>query len=177
MHRVALGFLGEIPAKEMVARVILAEKLGFESVWMSETRFVKDAFTMLGAFACVTSKMKLATSVINPYTRNPALTAVSLASLDEVSGGRAIFGIGAGSPTILDREGISPDKPTKAVRETIEIVRGLLKGEVVSRNFGPITLKNVKLDFEPVRYRILVYVGATGQRCFGSLGRLLMASF
>jgi len=74
MRRIGLFFLGEETTAEMVSDVILAEKVGFESVWMLESRFVKeDAFTMLGAFACATSRMKLTMSVINPYTRNPAL--------------------------------------------------------------------------------------------------------
>jgi 5,10-methylenetetrahydromethanopterin reductase len=156
----------------MVSHTILAEKVGFESVWMSETRFMRDAFTMLGAFACATSRMKLATAVVNPYTRNPTLTAISLANLDEVSGGRAIFGIGAGSPAILRHEGISLDKPLRAVRENIEIVRRLLNGENVTYSGSLVSLKDVKLDLRPVRDRIPVYVGATGPRMLRLAGSI-----
>lgn len=172
MRRVGLGFLGDAPAEDMLAQVRLAEETGFESVWMSETRFVRDAFTMLGAFSQVTSRMGLATAVINPYTRNPVLTAVSLATLDHVSSGRAIFGIGAGSPTILSKQGIGLNQPTKRVRETIEIVDRLLAGETVTYRGSYAALNEVRLDVRPHRKKIPVYIGATGQKMLQLAGRL-----
>jgi len=172
MRRVAIGFLGESTTENMLSHVRLAEEVGFESVWMSETRFVRDAFTTLGAFSQVTSKIGLATAVVNPYTRNPALIAVSLATLDHLSNGRVIFGIGAGSTSILARQGITAHEPLKAVKDAIEIVGRLLAGETVSYR-GPLgNLDNVKLDVKSFRTRMPVYVGATGPRMLRLTGQV-----
>jgi 5,10-methylenetetrahydromethanopterin reductase len=172
MKRVAIGFLGDETTEDMLSHVRLAEEVGFESVWMSETRFVRDAFTVLGAFSQVTSRIRLATAVINPYTRNPALAAVSLATLDQLSNGRAIFGVGAGSAEILKRQGIGLHRPIKAVKEMVNIVDRLLAGERVTCQGASSTLSDVRLDVKPVRTKIPVYVGATGPRMLRLAGEV-----
>lgn len=172
MKRVGLGFLGEASTEEMLSHVRLAEEMGFESVWMSETRFVRDVFTVLGALSQVTSRIGLATAVINPFTRNPVLTAVSLATLDHLSNGRAIFGIGAGSPSILSRQGIASHQPLRKVRETIEVVNRLLSGERVRYRGSFATLDDVKLDVRPHRSKIPVYIGATGRKMLRLAGKV-----
>jgi 5,10-methylenetetrahydromethanopterin reductase len=172
MKRVGLGFLGDAPTEEMLSHIKLAEAIGFESVWMSETRFVKDAFTMLGAFSQVTTRMGLATAVINPFTRHPVLTAVSLATLDHLSKGRAIFGIGAGSPLILRRQGIKLEQPIVRVRETVEVIERLLAGEAVTYRGSHAPADGVRLDVKPIRRRVPVYIGATGPRMLQLAGKI-----
>src|ERR1700688_220370 len=82
-------------AREFIALAKRAEETGFGTFWVPEDPFYRGAFTLASAVACGTSTIKVGIGVLNPYTRHPALTAMEFAALDEVSGGRAILGIGA----------------------------------------------------------------------------------
>lgn len=171
-NRLGIGFLGDENPDEILSHVRLAEQLGIESVWICETRFVRDSFTFLSAISQITTRMKLATAVVNPFTRTAVLTAVALATLDQLSNGRAILGIGVGSPEILRRQGLSYAKPMNALKETIEIIRLLLTGERVSYSGLHSAANEVKLDIQPYRNRIPVYAGVTGPRMLQFAGTI-----
>ncbi|MCH8962413.1 MAG: LLM class flavin-dependent oxidoreductase, partial [Bacteroidetes bacterium] len=94
MERVGLIFLDRPSLSEQIELVQHAERQGFESAWVCETRLVRDAMTPLAAFAPMTQRIKLATGVVNNWTRTSALMAMTLATLHELSGGRVIMGIG-----------------------------------------------------------------------------------
>jgi len=162
MKRIAVGLLGEPAIGGMVRLSTRAEELGYDSIWLSETRFNRDAITAAAAAGLATSSVKIATGVINTYTRGAVLTAVTLATLDELTGGRAILGIGPGSPLILERQGIEFDRPLKRLREYTEVVRRLMTGETVTHEGEAFTVHNVKLDFAPVRPVVPIYFGVTG---------------
>ena len=72
----------------------LAEGAGFESLWVTERYFHEETFSLLGYLAAATKTIKLGLGVTNPYTRNPALLAMSTATLDRISGGRFSLGLG-----------------------------------------------------------------------------------
>ena len=95
MKRVGLVFLDRPDLAEQIRLAQYAERRGFESVWVCETRLVRDAVTPLAAFASATQRIKLATGVVNNWTRTAALMAMTLATLHELSQGRVILGIGA----------------------------------------------------------------------------------
>ena len=78
--------------RNAVAYARLAERLGYDGIWMPEA-FGSDAFTLLGLIAGQTTRIKLATGIVNVYSRSPALLAQSFATLDEISEGRAIVGL------------------------------------------------------------------------------------
>src|SRR5712691_3665744 len=100
-HRLGLGLLGAPEVRKMVELAQLAETHGFESVWVAETRLTRDGITPCAAIAMATTRLKIATGIVNVYTRGAVLTAVSFVSLDEVSQGRIIMGLGTGSPLVL----------------------------------------------------------------------------
>lgn len=92
-----IGVLPNRPLQDFVDWVEEAEQLGFEGVWVADSQSIfRDAFSALTLFAEHTKKMMLATGVTNAVTRHPAVLAQSFATLDEISGGRAILGIGVG---------------------------------------------------------------------------------
>ena len=99
MKRLGLGFTGESSRDMSITSLIpytqRAEKLGFESIWMAEDYFYRNAILSLSIFASATKRTKLATGIINPFTRDPALIAMTFANLDEISGGRATIGLGS----------------------------------------------------------------------------------
>ena len=115
--------------------------------------------------------MKLGTCVTDPFARHPALTAMAIATLDEISNQRAILGVGAGISGFPEL-GIVRKKPAVAIREMIEVVRVLLKGESLDYKGDVVSFHDGKLSFKPVRADIPIYVasnGPLGQRVTGGI--------
>ena len=100
------------------------------------------------------------------------LTAVTAATLDEVCGGRFVLGIGPGSPTVLERQGIRFDQPLARLRETVEVVRRLLRGEEVSFTGKTMQVAGAQLDFTPMRPAIPIYFGVTGPKALALAGEI-----
>src|SRR5579884_1250564 len=111
MARIALGLLGEPAVAGMAKLSARAEDLGYDSIWLTETRFTRDAITTAAVVGLATKSVKVGTGVVNTFTRGAVLTAVTLATLDEITEGRTIFGIGPGSPLVLERQGFEFDRP------------------------------------------------------------------
>lgn len=158
-----LGFLGTPTIPEMVRLARRAEERGFASVWVAETRFRRDAVTGVAAIAAATQHVRVATGLVNVYTRNPVLLAVTAASLDELSRGRFILGVGTGSEEVLVAEGHAYIRPYTRLREYIEVLRLLLAGKAVRFQGETIQLAGAQLEVLPPR-PIQLYLGVTGPR-------------
>jgi 5,10-methylenetetrahydromethanopterin reductase len=125
-----IGVIPNRPLAEFVDWVSLADSLGFEGVWVADSQSVfRDAFMALTMFAGATRRMKLATGVTNPITRHPAVLAGSFATLDEISGGRAILGIGVGESAV-ETIGVKAAKLGR-LEEFTRVLRALMAGETV----------------------------------------------
>ena len=96
--RTGLLFLGAPAVPEMVTLAQRAERAGYESVWVAETRLTRDAIAPVAAIALGTERLRVGTGIVNVYTRNPVLLALTFATLDELAPGRIVMGLGAGSP-------------------------------------------------------------------------------
>lgn len=131
-RRVGLLFAGAPRVPEMVALARRAEERGFDSVWMAETRMTRDGFVPLAAMAAATSRIRVATGIVNVYTRGPVVLAISFAALEEIAPGRVVMGLGAGSPLVLAPQGVAWEKPVTRMREYCEVIRPLLRGERVT---------------------------------------------
>lgn len=172
MKRLGFAFLGEPAVPKMVEAARRAESLGFESVWVAETRFARDGFVPAAAIAARTERILVSTGVVNVYTRNPVILAVSYATLDELSNGRAIFGIGPGSPLVLEPQGHAFERPLTRLREYVEVGRRLISGERVHYLGETVGVDGVQLEFDPVRTSIPVYLGVTGPRAMRMAGEI-----
>lgn len=107
----------------------LAEELGYDDLWTGETAG-PDGFTPLALAAAHTERIRLATGIVNPYTRGRALLAQQAAALADASGGRFVLGLGASSNVIVERwNGIPFERPLSKIRETVEGLRPVLAGE------------------------------------------------
>jgi len=130
--RIGAGFLGAISSVNGVDRLREAARVcedgGMASFWVADQRWMRDVYVSLADLAARTKTMLLGTRVTDPFIRHPALTAVAIATLDEASGGRAVLGIGAGGSG-FKQLGIERTRPALAVRESIELIRRLWKGE------------------------------------------------
>ena len=168
--RVGLGLLGAPDVPQMLALAQLAESNEFESIWIAETRMTRDGIVPCAAIAVGTSKIKIGTGIINVFTRGAVLIGVSFVGLDEISNGRIIMGLGAGSPLILLPQGVDFHKPLTRLRETIDVVQRLLRGETVTFAGETIRVEGAQLETRPLREHIPLYLGVTGPRALELAG-------
>ncbi|MFF4955532.1 LLM class flavin-dependent oxidoreductase [Streptomyces sp. NPDC001222] len=145
----ALGYWGRGPDAGHLALAREAERLGYDSVWTAES-WGSDAFTPLTWIAARTSRIKLGTAVAQMAARSPTATAMHALTLDHLSGGRMMLGLGLSGPQVV--EGWYgrpfPASPLTATREYVDVVRQVL------RRAGPVTLDG--------RFHALPYRGADG---------------
>jgi F420-dependent oxidoreductase-like protein len=112
-----------------VELVMEAERMGVDSVWVPEY-WAFDALTPIGYLAAVTSSVRLATGIVQLGARTPAMLAMSALSLQNLSGGRFVLGIGTSGPQVMEGwHGVPFDRPLQRTRETIDIVRSVTAGE------------------------------------------------
>ena len=138
----------------------LCEELGYDCVWLPDQTFHRDPFVAMAAMAGATRRIQIGLGVTTPYARHPVQIARAIASLDELSGGRAILGLGAGNKKMfLDKLGLPQDRAAGRVRESAVVIRKLLSGESVSWESQDLTLKDVKLEF-PARAGLPIYVAS-----------------
>ena len=176
MDRVGLIFLDRPGLPEQVELVQYAEQQGFESVWVCETRLVRDAITPLAAFAAKTQRIKLATGVVNNWTRTSGLMAMTLATLHELSGGRVMLGIGAYWEPLASNQGIRRRKTLSAMREYVTVVRQLLNMETVTYEGEVVKVNDLRLDLGDGIPRtpkeVPIYIGATGPKMMELAGEI-----
>ncbi len=166
MKRVALYLQDKHPLHEELKLGQYAEKKGFEAIWHAESRLARDAIIPLAAMAAVTERIKLGTGVINNWTRNVGLTAATFLTLDELSQGRSLLGIGAWWDPLAWKVGIERKKPLKAMREYVTVLQRLFRMENVKFEGEFVKVRDIRLDIvygDPSTPRkIPIYIGATG---------------
>jgi len=123
----SVGYWGAGPPPDAVASVDEAERLGFDSVWTSEA-YGSDALTPLAWWGSRTQRMKLGTAIVQMSARTPAAAAMAAITLDHLSGGRFMLGLGVSGPQVVEGWYGQPfPKPLARTREYVEIVRAILR--------------------------------------------------
>ncbi len=166
-----LGLPPVSPVAELLDLAVEAEQLGYRWLWVNDERLERDPFTVLAAMAERTERVRLGPGVTNPYSRHPALVASAMATLDELSGGRAVLGLGAGG-TNHRALAIERTAPVDALRESIGLVRALWAGRSVTVEGRVVRARDARLDFEAPRAQLPVYLGARGPRVLELAGEL-----
>jgi F420-dependent oxidoreductase-like protein len=125
-----IGFTGGREERlDVVERVKIAEDLGVESVWVAEA-WGRDAFSILTQLALETSKIQLGTAIVNVFSRTPAVLAMTFGTLDDLSQGRAIVGLGSSGANVIEHwHGVKFEKPATRLREYIEIINTIMRQE------------------------------------------------
>jgi 5,10-methylenetetrahydromethanopterin reductase len=139
-----------------------ADDAGLATVWFAENPFQRGIMATAGACAVATRRLRIGVGVVNPYMRHPAQIAMDFAALDELSGGRAILGIGSGIAGALRRTGFDTGRPVAAVREAIEIIRAMLAGQSATLNGQVFKVDAAQLDF-PARHLPIYMAAASGR--------------
>jgi len=164
MARVAMYLQDKHEIREGMEYCKYAESRGFEAVWQAESRLVRDAIVPMAAFAAVTSKIKVGSGVINNWTRNIGLLAATFLTLDDLAPNRIICGIGAWWDPLAKNVGITRRKPLLAMRETVEVMRRLLRMERVTFHGEFHNVEGIELDVVHGRREprnVPIYIGAT----------------
>jgi len=151
----------------------IAEGAGFESLWVTERYFHEETFSLLGFLAAATQDIKLGLGVTNPYTRNPALLAMASATLDRISGGRFLLGLGRSERFVIqDRMGIPYTNPHSTMEEAVSTIRDLLVGRRVTSADGRFRLENVHLETKPIQTNLPIYLAAIGPKALRLAGAI-----
>ncbi|QCW03478.1 5,10-methylenetetrahydromethanopterin reductase [Natrinema pallidum] len=150
----------EHPPDRVADLAALAEDEGFDVAFASSHYFNRDPFVVLSRMAEATEGIQLGPGIVNPYETHPVKLAAQTATIDELSDGRGVFGVGAGDRSSLSNLGIERDSPLRRVLETFDLARDLWAGETVTHE-GTFTARDAALNLEPVS-EIPVYVGAQG---------------
>src|SRR5437763_7624019 len=167
-----IGYWGlGLTADEQLKLVREAESLGFDSVWSAEA-YGSDAATVLAWLAGQTSTIKLGSAIFQMPGRSPAMTAMTAATIDQISGGRMLLGIGSSGPQVAEGwHGERFGHQLQRTREYVAIVRMALARERVKFEGERYTLplpdgpgKALKLMISPVQERMPIYLAATGPK-------------
>jgi 5,10-methylenetetrahydromethanopterin reductase len=179
LPRLSLRLHGGVEPRACVALAVAAERAGLASVWFAENPFQRGVLPAMAACAVATRQVQLGIGVFNPSTRHPTLIAMETGALDELSAGRVVLGIGSGIGARVRATGLAYDRPIAAVRDTVAIVRGLLRGDEVTYAGKVFSALGVKLDYRPLRADVPILVAAMGDqalRLCGETGDGLMVS-
>lgn len=167
-----IWMLGGQSVAEMVRLAVQAEARGVDSVWVPDGYYGRDPFVALTAVAGATSTIALGTGITSPYLRHPAMLATTFATLDEVSQGRVICGLGSGSRDQLAELGIESRSPLGAVRESVAILRSMVKGERIDLDGTTFTAHVARLAFRPARPTFPIAVAAMGPKMCALAGEI-----
>jgi 5,10-methylenetetrahydromethanopterin reductase len=161
---------GVDPPREFCSMVGEIESLGFSHFWLTDSSLhARNCYAYLTLASAASSRLLLGTAVTNPATRHPAITASAAATVDEISGGRLILGIGAGDRPLLAL-GLRPS-PLAALEAAIDAIRLLWRGEEVDLSSGGFSLSSAHLRF-PARPDIPVFLSASGPKTLELAGRV-----
>lgn len=154
-----LPYEGSLNFAEAVELTQRAEAVGYDSVWAPEA-YGTDAISLLGALAARTDRIRPGTGIVNVFSRTPALLAQTAATLDMISGGRFILGLGtSGHQVISGWHGVPFDQPVVRMREAVTIIRQVLRRERLEFRGEVFTLdKGLKILAHPIRPAIPIFL-------------------
>ena len=155
--------------------VATLEKAGLDTVWVAEA-YGFDSPTLMGYLAAKTETVEIGAAILNVYSRTPGLLAQTAAGLDNVSGGRAILGLGASGPQVIEGwHGMAYDRPLTRTREVVDVIRMAIRREPLEYAGKTVTLplpadqglglgKPLKMLTRPERPAVPIYVAALGAK-------------
>ncbi|MBI4639506.1 MAG: LLM class flavin-dependent oxidoreductase [Candidatus Tectomicrobia bacterium] len=162
-RKLSIGFnwQGPLNWKEACEKVHIADEIGVDIVWMPEA-WGRDCFTPLALFADKTRRIKLGTAIVNIYSRTPSALAQHFATLDDLSEGRMIIGLGTSGPLVIEHWHGIPFKPSLTrMREYIEIINTIISGRPLNYHGKLFKLeRGFTLRFQPFRPHIPVYIAS-----------------
>lgn len=170
--RLGVRLYGGLAPSHCVSLASAAEQAGFAALWFAENPLERGVLPALAACATATRRIELGIGVWNPFTKHPAQIAMEIGAFDELSGGRAVLGLGAGLAAPIQRLGIDNGRPLAALRDAFQIVRGLLRGESVTHKGPVFSVDGAKLSYTPPRPDLPLLMAARGPRALRLCGEI-----
>ena len=172
MTRLGIAISGGPNPSEIVDLVALAESLGYESAWVAEGHG-GDQFSVLTGCAMRTSRIQLGTAISSIYVRSVPTIAMAAATVDDLSGGRFILGLGSSHRVQVEPEhGIAYGKPITRLRESVEIIRMLLRTGQAHYEGETVRIENFDLWFTPRRPDLPIYAAAVFPKMMAVCGEI-----
>lgn len=125
--RTGFWILPAAPVDELVQAVVMADRAGVDEVWIADEGVMRDPLVVLAAAATLTTHILLGIGITTPVLRHPGALGASLASLDELSGGRAMLGLGVGGDLTLRPFGLSAERPVALMRDAVRVARAVIE--------------------------------------------------
>lgn len=167
-----IAFSGGPSASEIVDGICLAEELGYESAWVAEGHG-GDQFAVLAAAAVRTRRIRLGTAISSVFVRTAPTIAMAAATVDELSGGRFVLGLGSSHKVQVEPEhGVTYEKPIQRLRDTVAVVRALLRDGTVSHDGETMRIEGFDLWFTPHRADLPVYVAGLFPKMVETCGEI-----
>ena len=161
--------------RQAADRLVALEQAGLDTIWVAEA-YGFDSPTLMGYLAARTQTVEIGAAILNVFSRTPTLLAQTAAGLDNVSGGRAILGLGASGPQVIEGwHGVPYRRPVGRTKETVEVIRAALRREVVTYDGASVQLplppdqgtglgKPLKMLTHPERDAVPIYIAALGPK-------------
>ncbi|MGH3094949.1 MAG: LLM class flavin-dependent oxidoreductase [Streptosporangiales bacterium] len=168
----ASGYDPNATVRDMAAWVRRAEERGYEIAFVSETiELMRDSVSALAAFALATERIKLGCTQI-VRLRTPLVMAQTVATLDELSGGRVLLAPGACTNTHAKRHGLHEAKPPRSLEEWVDSMRQILSGDKVTFEGETVSFENCQLGWKPYRTHVPMLIPATSTTGLKLAGRI-----
>jgi 5,10-methylenetetrahydromethanopterin reductase len=162
--RIACSLGSLLSVKQVLQCTEILSETKIDSIWIPETWGMEN-FSMLGAVSNKTKNQKIGSSIINIYSRSPSMISMGAATIDALSNGRLILGLGTSSiPIVEDFHGGVFENPVQRMREYVEIIRLSLTKKQINYSGKIFNLKNFTLLIEPNRELIPIYLAAINQK-------------
>src|SRR5689334_3786185 len=161
--------------REAADQVVALERAGLDTIWAPEA-YGFDSPTLMGYLAAKTETVEIGSAILNVYSRTPGAIAQTAAGLDNVSGGRAVLGLGASGPQVIEGwHGMPYEKPLTRTREVVDIVRAALRRQTIEYHGKVFELplpadqgiglgKPLKMLTKPERPAVPIYIAALGEK-------------
>lgn len=161
----SLELLPNESIKDTIELIKVSEEIGFENVWITDHYNNKDVFEVLSIAAYETSTIHMGSGVSNPYVRNPVTIGAATTTLDEISNGRALVGVGPGDKATMETLGLSWNHPVKTVKNAINMIRTLTNGDKLEQGA---CLSGTK----KIQNSIPIYMAAQGPKMLEASGEV-----
>ncbi len=168
MVSLGINIIPEMPVTEILELIQAAEEIGYKFCLLADEGITPDVYVTLGAAAKLTNKIMLG-PVTNGYTRHPAVTAVAIATMNELTDGRAMLVLVAGGSIVLDTFVIQREAPIEVVRESMQICRKLWSGEEINYDGERFSLHNARLNLKADN--IPIWIAGRGKQMLQLAGK------
>jgi len=168
MVKVGIHIVPLMAANDVIEIAVNAERIGYDYCLVADEGFHPDIYACLGAIARETERIKIG-PVTNGYTRHPAVTAAAVATVNELSNGRALVTLVAGGSMVLDPMGIDRERPYRVLRDTVQVMKALWSGESVTWQGDTHRLSNAQLSSGP--HSIPIWISSRGPLLLKLAGR------